>query len=416
MDHTIGKIPGRAFEGAGLPVSSMFKQENSTSLKMSGLVNLFVPPKEENSSFSHRLGAEGSKIGFVVQALVQMRRENSASLKAPEGATAYLVELFEAENQKKESEEDLGTLLEESELLACEEAREEIEKETPEQSLEEAFEDELKQLFDAPETAFEEGEGKVPEEDLLGELLLKEMWEQEKKLISSLWQTNQKSYASLLEGFVSFLQLCKPLEVPSLIVEVDRRFHSGLHPTMKEASFLEEMEEGILLGLFGGSKLALTYVRQTFRDKFPKEGGARGFQNFVARIQEEILQNELWTLQGSLAILCFIERKTGRIYTAGWGGGEVYLSRRGAEKQKLIPLLCPEKSKTSITVNKLKAGDRLLILSKGCDYCFSEEEILLQIEQVKLKESLSLALLNEAVYAKQARENISLIDLKIFSI
>lgn len=350
MANIVSGIPVAA--GGVTPISKPVSKEiTPISLKLSGLVNLFNPGGERASiPFSGQLVNQSGKAGFVVYSHFQIRPESN--VEDSKGATKYLVELFESSELGPEAEEEEIPLEEEVDLPESEEIEDE-EEETDGLDMEEgAFDEKEPSLF--------------PEE----------------------------------EGLCSFND--KQVVLDCKILQ-----NIGFQQFVKESCFFQETEEGFFLGFFGGSRHSVPFTKKVAEQCLDFQGkNPEAFRLFMSAIEEEIGKNQLWSLQGSSALLSFIEKKTGRIHTSGWGDSKLYLGRRVGDSLKLIPVLAE-------TVDLLRRGDTLCLLSGGCDRCFSKEELVVRVEKSQTKDELALSFLNDALYVKGGRDNISVLIAKV---
>lgn len=116
----------------------------------------------------------------------------------------------------------------------------------------------------------------------------------------------------------------------------------GTRTTMEDAHFILPLTEGLLTGVFdghGGSQ-ASKYANLRFQQLFPTAlQSARGivgvaFQNVIDKIHAEIIKTET---SGTTAVVCFIDRAN-RVFTATLGDAEATIYRKINEQIKPIPL------------------------------------------------------------------------------
>lgn len=187
-------------------------------------------------------------------------------------------------------------------------------------------------------------------------------------------------------------------------------------------------------------------------------------------LENQVVDNEEWYKKGSAALLCFIDRQ-GIIYTATLGNSEANIYRKVGESIKSIALSCvrnwssqkdakraaeamnrpdiattwpevekPEEleyeglkvsrtigdkfwkemgsesaltHKPKITVNKLKAGDVVVLASDGLKGVASEYNIFHQVTDTRTDLPIAERLVNYAVNIKATRDNVSVIGLTV---
>lgn len=134
-------------------------------------------------------------------------------------------------------------------------------------------------------------------------------------------------------------------EYVPLTISHEASCKAGRRKTMEDALFFKEIKQGTLAGVFdghGGDKVAL-FACDAFQARFADalentrdDNPRQAFETLFYEINEEILKNSEFKDMGSTAVLSFIEKDTGFIYTATLGDSESTIYR----KKKAIPLSC----------------------------------------------------------------------------
>ena len=122
----------------------------------------------------------------------------------------------------------------------------------------------------------------------------------------------------------------------------------GTRPTMEDFHFTKEIDEGLLIGVLDGhtgvavAKYASKIIQNNF-SRFLKsnQGNVRKTLKSVTRItQSKIEKRTEFNHIGSTAVICFIDKKTHKIYTATIGDSEANIYRKINGQFKSIPLSC----------------------------------------------------------------------------
>lgn len=119
--------------------------------------------------------------------------------------------------------------------------------------------------------------------------------------------------------------------------------------TNLDTSFYSKDDQSILAGVFDGhgeGADVANYVNQAFQGRFRKvlvdcEGNVhRAFEQLIHQIHEEVAKNKDWGRMGTTVLVCYIDIKLRRIYTATVGDSEANIYRKVNGKAKSIPLSC----------------------------------------------------------------------------
>lgn len=123
----------------------------------------------------------------------------------------------------------------------------------------------------------------------------------------------------------------------------------GPRPTMEDAHFYKEMEDGILTGVFdghGGSEVS-AYSSGQFQTLFPKalkraNGNVHSaFEMVIHQIHQKVANHAAWNDMGSTAVVCYFDKATHQIFTATLGDSEANIYRKtGWGGYASIPLSC----------------------------------------------------------------------------
>jgi serine/threonine protein phosphatase PrpC len=250
----------------------------------------------------------------------------------------------------------------------------------------------------------------------------------------------------------------------------------GCRPRMEDAHFIQQIEQGALMGVFdghGGAEVA-DYASQEFRSRFSatlKEFNGdvfRAFEVLIHRIHLEVVKKPEWNLIGTTAVISFIDKKTHQIITASLADSEANLYRSG-KSIPLTPVRCWSSKKDSqrlekalglkrgeiakdiqagfnpksirwngvnisraignhtrtgtkempcmihkpkITINKVKEGDILVLACDGLKDFVPENEIVKIVEN-GLSFNPAEDLVNYAVNEKKGKDNVTVIAAKI---
>lgn len=121
----------------------------------------------------------------------------------------------------------------------------------------------------------------------------------------------------------------------------------GPRITMEDAKFFKEINEGVLVGVFDGhaGSAVADYANSVFSQKFERalaqtKNIRTVFEQVIDEIEKECFQRNFDA--GSTAVVSFIEKKTGKIYTATLADSEANIYRQilsePAPGLKSIPL------------------------------------------------------------------------------
>jgi serine/threonine protein phosphatase PrpC len=195
--------------------------------------------------------------------------------------------------------------------------------------------------------------------------IAQKMWKNGKKAIEEHQKKDPSGgYASLKKGLPSLEELANHRPEKALEIKHEAAEAQGVRPTMEDAHFFKEIAQGVIAGVFdghGGSSVA-NYANKQFAMRFSDQlekcqGNVReAFQSLIDEIHEEIVQlannksgasgpfafihrNE-WHKAGTTAVICFLDKKTHKIYTATLGDSEANIYRKIDGKMKSIPISC----------------------------------------------------------------------------
>lgn len=122
----------------------------------------------------------------------------------------------------------------------------------------------------------------------------------------------------------------------------------GPRTSMEDAHFHlkidTEKTQGTLVGVYdghGGQEVA-QFASKEFKKLFLKElertNAFQAFEEVIDKIQQEIMTHPEWENMGSTAVICYIDKKTRRVYTATLGDCEANIYRNIKGTMKSIPL------------------------------------------------------------------------------
>lgn len=282
-----------------------------------------------------------------------------------------------------------------------------------------------------------------------------------------------------LEFLLNSKRLFFPLSFTPCIAEAQ-----GPRPSMEDAHFFKEIEQGVLVGVLdghGGNQVAKfaseRFPEQFFQTLTKNQGNVRlTFEQSFHTIHKEIAQKKEWNRIGSTAILSFIDKYTNLVYTATLGDSEANLYRKNKDgilqstplscvrdwsstkdaKRAAIALRKPEielnwplaenpkglrfpyaqygvnvsralgdtgicskeqtraiSHKPKITVNKLEAGDLLVLACDGLKDYVPEKDILELLNQSTKEENLAQKLVDYAITQKNSRDNVTVVAVKV---
>lgn len=183
--------------------------------------------------------------------------------------------------------------------------------------------------------------------------IMKKMWKNAKKAIEEHRAKNlaknkdTRGYATVEEGIPSLESILNPLELSKpLSFTYNVTGLQGVRSTMEDAHFFKQMPQGVLAGIFDGhgGKEVANYANLQFQKRFPMKlkscsGNVhQAFELLIHEIHTEAIKNKRWDKKGTTAIVCFIDEKTGLIYTATLGDSEANIYRDIKGTIKSIPL------------------------------------------------------------------------------
>lgn len=133
----------------------------------------------------------------------------------------------------------------------------------------------------------------------------------------------------------------EPLKAP-LNFSYEAADEQGMRRSMEDARFYERIDQGVIAGVFdghGGDQVS-KYANHAFATRFPKflesaNGNVKwAFETLINQIQAEIAAHPEWNSVGSTAVITFIDKDTGLVYTATLADTEATIYRN----DKAIPL------------------------------------------------------------------------------
>jgi serine/threonine protein phosphatase PrpC len=302
--------------------------------------------------------------------------------------------------------------------------------------------------------------------------------------IQKMWKNSEKAFTEhskkdpLYYNALPSIEVLKAnqLAVNPLVFEHGATEALGPKRTMEDVHMFETIEAGAIAGVFDGhgGKEVAEYASSAFKQKFPealkKANGNvhQAFEAVISEIQEEVAKKESWNDMGTTALICFMDNKTHKIYTATLGDSEANIYRKIEGQYQSIPLSCvrdwgskrdanraaiarkepsiseewPKERnpkflrfnglnvsrsigdldrkylngkegvshKPKITVNLLKAGDVLTLACDGLKDFVSEQEIIEQVSN-ETAEALSSKIVRCAL--RRTRDNVTVIVIKV---
>lgn len=162
----------------------------------------------------------------------------------------------------------------------------------------------------------------------------------------SLWNRQSlasSAYATEAEVAASKAPLTEPLSFTHALAD-----KQGRRESMEDAEFYSETADGVCLGVFdghGGSAVS-AYASKEFAKLFPSvlkiaNGNVHeAFEKLIHHIYNVVKNERKWTYIGSTAVISYIDKKTGKIYTATLGDSEANIYRKFGADTKSIPLSC----------------------------------------------------------------------------
>lgn len=302
-----------------------------------------------------------------------------------------------------------------------------------------------------------------------------------KAVIEHRRKSQSKTYMLPQELFVSIQQNEAMRNNRPLLFFSSESTDVGGREEQEDAHFFLEEKDHILTGLFDGhsGRLVADYVCKYFPKKFKQifgevdENVHRAFEQTINEIQKSIAKKRELHSQGSTAVVCYIDKKRGLIYTATLGDSEANIYREIDGQRKSIPLSCvrdwsskkdarriavalsdpsiaekwPTHSKPKhlrypaiigvnlsrcfgdvghrqrsihptiihkpkITVQKYFSGDIIMLACDGLKDYVSEDEIVQQIKETRSYKHLASNVVKHAV--KTSKDNVSVIAIRVF--
>ena len=121
----------------------------------------------------------------------------------------------------------------------------------------------------------------------------------------------------------------------------------GPRDAMEDAHFYRETDGGVLTGVFDGhgGKIVAQRVSDAFVGIFLEHLGEglsphAAFEKTIDSLQGDIVRSWTYNRVGSTAVVSYIDKETGLIYTATLGDSEANIYRRQGDSLKSIPLSC----------------------------------------------------------------------------
>ncbi len=123
----------------------------------------------------------------------------------------------------------------------------------------------------------------------------------------------------------------------------------GKRPRMEDRHFCLENEKGMIVGVLDGhnGSAVADYAAHRFTELFFTildqwdDNVYQAFASVFYCIQDEIERFKTeWDFIGSTAVVCYLEKKSGYIYTATLGDSSASLYRIFRKKRRVLPLSC----------------------------------------------------------------------------
>jgi serine/threonine protein phosphatase PrpC len=116
--------------------------------------------------------------------------------------------------------------------------------------------------------------------------------------------------------------------------------------TMEDRHFVHEMDKGILAAVFDGhaghevAEFAKQFVKEEFERQIKKDPYHihKVFEHVVYNTNQKVFQNEEWDDTGTVAVICYILKRTGLIFTATIGDCCANIYRKIDKDIRSIPL------------------------------------------------------------------------------
>lgn len=161
----------------------------------------------------------------------------------------------------------------------------------------------------------------------------------------------QRGTYSVSQGHYAMLPkvdaFCTPLQKP-LTFMYSEAAAQGQRLTMEDAHFImsESQLPGLLAGVFDGhggaqvAKFASSRFTELFFSKLTEYSGDvhKAFEEIFLEIHQEVEMKPIWKEQGSTAVIIYLDKATGLLYTATLGDSEATLYRAEGESFICLPL------------------------------------------------------------------------------
>lgn len=155
----------------------------------------------------------------------------------------------------------------------------------------------------------------------------------------------------------------------------------GKRPTMEDQHFHLENDERILTGVFDGhhGNAVVNYVHQEFQKTFDqileecKFDFYRAFHEVALKIDHNIYNDKTLrnSKSGCTAVVCYLNKKDGMLYTFTLGDSEAYLYRKINGEQKSIPLSAVRDWLSAKDLTRLKSA-KGKVESEGREVTFAD--------------------------------------------
>lgn len=160
---------------------------------------------------------------------------------------------------------------------------------------------------------------------------------------------HDSAYATAAQALPSIEELRNsPANAASL--NFSHHFHDAQGPrtTMEDAHFFKDIDQGAVVAVFDGhgGKEVADYANTQFQLRFAQKlalynGNVhKSFERLIHEIHTEVLTHQDWNGMGCTAVISFIDKKSGNVYTATLGDSESNIYRQCDDGLKSIPLSC----------------------------------------------------------------------------
>lgn len=259
-----------------------------------------------------------------------------------------------------------------------------------------------------------------------------------------------------------------------LTFTVEHHEDQGVRKTMADAWFQLPMAQGLLTGVFDGhtrdgvAKYAAAQLQARFPTALESAQGNvhQAFERLIYAINQEIAQDPALRVDGSTAVISYIDQETQLVYTATLGDSEAILYREIDGVRKAIPLSCIRNfsskqdyarlrakypndlppvpragagkdlrsrlyegvnvarafgdhdeevvsGKPKITVCRVQADDRLVLVCDGVTDYVPQREMVDLVQQHNEPHGLAKALVDYALHEKYSRDNITAVVINL---